>query len=73
MKLPVVSGDEVGKALKKRGFAFVDQDGSHMHYRRVSPPHVKITVPRHKELKRSTLRSILRAADLTVEDFRSLL
>lgn len=73
MKLPVVSGDEAGKVLKKSGFEFADQDGSHMHFRRRNPPHIKITVPRHKELKRSTLRSILRAANLTVEEFKDLL
>lgn len=73
MKLPVVSGDEVGKVLKKIGFEFAEQEGSHMHFRKIAPPHIKITVPKHKELKRSTLRSILRSANLTVENFKELL
>ncbi|MBK8263393.1 MAG: type II toxin-antitoxin system HicA family toxin [Nannocystis sp.] len=32
-----------------------------------------MTVPLHRELKRGTLRSILRAADLTVEKLLDLL
>lgn len=73
MKLPVVSGDKVGKILNKIGYEFVGQEGSHLHFRKIKPPHIKITVPRHKELKRSTLRSILCSADLTVKEFKDLL
>lgn len=72
-KLPVVSGYEVGKVLKRIGYEFVDQEGSHLHYRKIYPPHIKITIPNHKELKRATLRSILRAADISVEKFKELL
>lgn len=73
MKLPVVSGEQTGKVLRKLGYEFVGQEGSHLHYRKINPPHIKITVPKHKELKRSTLRSILRSADLSVKEFKNLL
>ena len=69
MKLPVVSGRTVGKVLESVGYEFAGQAGSHRHYRHLSPPHVKITVPDHHELKRSTLKSILRAAGLSNEQF----
>lgn len=73
MKLPVVSGYEVGKVLKRIGYEFVGQEGSHLHYRKTYPPYIKITVPNHKELKRATLRSILRSVDISVEKLKQLL
>ncbi|MBA3630599.1 MAG: type II toxin-antitoxin system HicA family toxin [Actinobacteria bacterium] len=69
--LPVVSGAEVARALTKAGFAHVSQRGSHMKLRH-SDGRTAI-VPLHRELARGTLRSILRQANLSPEDFRKLL
>jgi len=69
LKLPVVSGREVGKVLEGLGYVFVGQEGSHLHYRSPKPPHIKITVPNHKTLKRGTLKSILRAVGLSNQEF----
>lgn len=38
MKLPVVSGYEVGKVPRKIGYEFAGQEGSHLHYRKIYPP-----------------------------------
>ncbi len=73
MKLPVVSGIEVVKALTKVGFELDHQTGSHMILRRKEPPHLRITVPNHKEIAKGTLRAIIRDSGLTVEEFVRLL
>jgi len=71
-KLPVVSGREVVKRLEKSDFVFVRQSGSHMILRREAPPKMTISVPDHKELKKRTLKSILRQVGLTVREFEKL-
>jgi len=56
-KLPVVSGKQVIKALRKIGFVVMRQRGSHVLLRRVSAGRIiKLTVPLHKELKRVRLK-----------------
>lgn len=72
MKLPVVSGKEFVKRLKKQGYEFVHQEGSHMIIRLKRPPHIKLSVPNHKELDRGLLRSLIRDADMTVDEFIKL-
>jgi len=60
------------KALEHAGFRFKRQEGSHIVLRRDSP-YAQVVVPDHKALDRGTLRSILRFAGLTVEQFAELL
>lgn len=73
-KLPVVSGREVIKALRKIGYVVVRQRGSHMRLRDdTNPPHKPLTVPDHKEIKPGLLRKIIRDANLSVEEFIQLL
>ena len=72
-KLPAVSGIEVVKALAKIGYDVDHQTGSHMILRQREAPHRRLTVPRHSELAKGTLRAILRQAGLTVEEFLGLL
>ncbi|HKZ49599.1 MAG TPA: type II toxin-antitoxin system HicA family toxin [Candidatus Nanoarchaeia archaeon] len=70
-KLPRVSGKEVLKVLGKIGYYVRDQKGSHIHLRHNTKP--PLTVPMHDELAPGTLRSIIRDAGLTVEEFLKLL
>jgi predicted RNA binding protein YcfA (HicA-like mRNA interferase family) len=72
-ELPVVSGIEVVKALVKIGYDVDHQTGSHMIMRQRQAPHRRLTVPRHSELAKGTLRAIIREAGLTVEEFLALL
>lgn len=72
-KLPVVSGIEVVKALAKIGYDIDHQTGSHMIMRQRQAPHRRLTVPRHSELAKGTLRAIIREAGLTTEEFLALL
>ena len=71
-RLPLLSGEEVVKKLEKAGFIFVRQVGSHFILRRESPPRLTLSVPNHRELKKGTLRNILRQAGITVERFKEL-
>jgi len=71
-KLPVVSGQDVVKALGKLGYAVDHQSGSHIILRMTVPPYRRLTVPNHKELAKGTLRALIREAGITVEQFCAL-
>jgi predicted RNA binding protein YcfA (HicA-like mRNA interferase family) len=72
ISLPQVSGRQWVAALGKRGFQFKRQNGSHIILRR-KIPFAQVVVPDHKSLDRGTLRSILRQAGMTTEEFITLL
>jgi predicted RNA binding protein YcfA (HicA-like mRNA interferase family) len=71
--LPRISGREVVKALTRIGYEQDRQRGSHIILRQSSYPHRRITVPDHTEIAKGTLRSIIREAGLTVDEFKALL
>lgn len=71
-KLPVISGAECVKALKKIGFVVARQRGSHIILVR-EEPKTTVSVPDHNELDRGTLRVIIRQVGLNVEEFVELL
>ncbi|MCK5509929.1 type II toxin-antitoxin system HicA family toxin [Candidatus Parcubacteria bacterium] len=59
------------KILKKRGFFFVSQTGSHAKYRKLGNPTINVIVPIHeKEVRYGTFRSILRQSKLKENDFK---
>jgi predicted RNA binding protein YcfA (HicA-like mRNA interferase family) len=72
-RLPVVSGRDAVKALRKIGYELDHQTGSHMILRRSTPPYRRLTIPDHKELAKGTLRAVIREAGLTVDEFAALL
>lgn len=73
--LPVLKPRLILRTLVRAGFYVHHQSGSHAQLRHASKPHLRVTVPRHDrfDLPRSVLRSILRQAELTVEEFLELL
>ena len=71
IKLPILSGKQVVKALSTVGYSVQDQKGSHIHLRH--PVRRPLTIPNHQEIARGTLRIIIKDADLTVEAFLELL
>ena len=73
MKLPLASGIEVIKRLKKAGFIATRQKGSHVRLEKyTSDKTIKLTVPLHAELKKGTLNRIIKDAGLTLEEFERL-
>jgi predicted RNA binding protein YcfA (HicA-like mRNA interferase family) len=73
-KLPVLSGEEVIRALRKFGYAVVRQKGSHVRLRNEGDPaRLPVTVPLHKELAKGTLKNILSDSGISVEELISSL
>ena len=73
-KLKPVSGTKVIKALSKVGFQVVGRKGSHVRLKRKLPDSVYIViVPLHPEIKKGTLKSILRQAGLSENELALLL
>ncbi|MBU0484110.1 MAG: type II toxin-antitoxin system HicA family toxin [Proteobacteria bacterium] len=65
-ELPRISGDEAIKVFIILGFRQVRQKGSHVMMRRGDKGCV---IPRHKELAFGTLRSAIRQAGISVDEF----
>ena len=63
-RLRNLSGNEVVTILEELGFRIYSQRGSHVKLRRVIESGISqtITVPRHREIDRGTLRSVFRQA-----------
>lgn len=68
---PVMSGSQMIALLRRAGFVQVSQKGSHVKMRHVNG-RVAI-IPNHRELAQGTLRSILRQAGLSENDFYNLI
>ena len=67
MKLPRdVSGPEAVKALRRLGFTVTRQDGSHI---RLNKAKLYVTIPNHRTLLPKTLQSILRQAQVSLQEF----
>ena len=65
-ELPKISGDEAIKIFLKLGFYQARQRGSHVVMRRNDKGCV---IPRHKELALGTLRSAIKQAGISVDEF----
>jgi predicted RNA binding protein YcfA (HicA-like mRNA interferase family) len=69
-KLPRVSAEEVIRSLERLGFVQIRQRGSHVTLKKkTSVGDIGCVVPLHRELAIGTLRSILRQAAVTPEEF----
>ena len=65
-KLPSVSGRKAIRSLNKLGFIIVRQRGSHVYMQREA---ATVTVPLHDPVKKTTLKSILNQAGISLEEF----
>ena len=73
-ELPVLKAKEVIGILEKAGFFVHHQTGSHVQMKHPSKLDIRITIPKHnKDLLKPIIRSIIRQADLSVEEFKNLL
>ena len=73
-RLRRVSGRETVQALERLGFEQARQRGSHVILKkRVAEGDVGCVVPLHRELAVGTLRSILRQAGVTPDEFMEAL
>ena len=73
-KVPSLSFDQVVRGLQRDGWVVVRQKGSHIRLHKHTPAQtLKLTIPAHRPIKRSTLSHILKQARLTVDEFEELL
>ncbi len=73
-KVPSLSYEKIIRALQRDGWIIVRRHGSHIRLqKRTEDETLKITVPAHKPVKRSTLSHILKQARLDPGHFSDLL
>ena len=73
-KVPSLSYIEIIHALQRDGWVVVRQRGGHIRLQKHTAEKVlKLTIPAHKPVKRSTLSHILKQAQLSIDKFPSLL
>ncbi|MGO9587367.1 MAG: type II toxin-antitoxin system HicA family toxin [Limisphaerales bacterium] len=66
--LPVLSGRKVVRVFENLGWQVARQRGSHIIM--VKDGEIAtLSIPNHKEIARGTLRSLIRTAGITVEEF----
>jgi len=69
-KLPRISAEKAIRALMRLGFVQIRQRGSHVTLKKQTlKGEIGCVVPMHRELEVGTLRSILRQAGVTPEEF----
>jgi predicted RNA binding protein YcfA (HicA-like mRNA interferase family) len=68
--LPILSGSQTVKIFEKFGWEISRQRGSHIIMTK-SGEIITISVPNHREIAKGTLRSLIRSANLTTEEFLS--
>ncbi len=67
-----ISGKEAVKAFGRAGWMAVGQVGSHLVMTK-NGVRANLSVPQHKELSVGTLRSLIRSAGMSVDEFLKLL
>ena len=68
VSVPVMSGREVVRVFEALGWEVVRQTGSHIIMCK-DEGLVSLSVPDHREVAKGTLRSLIRTAGLTVNEF----
>jgi predicted RNA binding protein YcfA (HicA-like mRNA interferase family) len=71
-RLGNISGKEAARAFQRAGWEPIGQVGSHLVLIK-SGVRVNLSIPQHKELSLGTLRSLIRSAGMTVDEFLDLL
>jgi predicted RNA binding protein YcfA (HicA-like mRNA interferase family) len=67
-KLPVISGRDAVRTFESFGWTLARQSGSHMIL--TKPGSIAtLSVPNHSTVAKGTLRGLIRAAEVTVDDF----
>jgi predicted RNA binding protein YcfA (HicA-like mRNA interferase family) len=70
--LPVLSGRKAVRAFEKLGWQVARQRGSHIIMVKAGEI-TTLSIPDHKEVAKGTLRSLIRSAGITAEEFISQL
>lgn len=71
-RLPIISSRQAIRAFERLGWEVVRQRGSHIIMVKEFQTS-SLSVPERKELPKGTLRSLIRTAGITVEEFNAAL
>ena len=71
-RLANISGKDAAKAFERAGWKPLGQVGSHLVLVKAGS-RANLSVPQHKELAPGTLRALIRASGMDVEEFLGLL
>lgn len=69
--LPVLSGQQALRAFERAGWEHIRTRGDHMIMIKMGE-RANLSIPRHRELDRGTLRKLIAHAGLSVEEFIAL-
>ncbi|NQT80157.1 MAG: type II toxin-antitoxin system HicA family toxin [Candidatus Aminicenantes bacterium] len=73
-KVPSLNYNQVIRALRRDGWVIIRQKGSHIRLQKtLHEETLKIIIPAHSPIKRSTLAHILKQANISVEKLKTLL
>jgi predicted RNA binding protein YcfA (HicA-like mRNA interferase family) len=73
-KVPSLSYEKIVHALQRDGWIVVRQKGSHIRLQKhTANETLKLTIPAHRPVKRSTLAHLLKQAGLSLDAFLGLL
>ena len=73
-KVPSLSYEAILRALQGDGWVILRQKGSHIRLQKHTEERtLKLTVPAHRPVKRSTLSHLLKQAEISLERFLELL
>lgn len=70
--LPVLGGQEVVRVFESFGWSVARQKSSHIIMTKDGET-ATLSIPNHKEVARGTLRSLIRSANLTVDEFAKVI
>jgi predicted RNA binding protein YcfA (HicA-like mRNA interferase family) len=71
--VPSLSYDKIIRALQRDGWVMVRTKGSHIRLQKhIMNETLKLTIPAHLPVKRSTLAHILKQARLNIDEFLNL-
>ena len=70
--LPVISGSETVRVFERFGWTVARQTSSHVIMTKEGQI-ASLSIPNHKEVARGTLRSLIKSANLSVDEFANRL
>ena len=71
-KLKVISGRDLAKLFEKLGWVEIRHKGSHIIM--IKPGEIiTLSIPDHNEVAKGTLRSLIRSAGITIDEYNNAL
>lgn len=72
-KLPVLTPQNLAKALEKAGFELIRVRGSHYYYHNKQTDRIAVVPFHSRDIRKGTLHAILKDADIDIEELQGLM